>query len=40
MNIKPETTCISGVKDGKENKKGFELMGKRGKIGMKVSKKC
>jgi hypothetical protein len=40
MSIKPETTCSSSEKDGKKNKKGFGLMDKRGKMGIKVLKKC
>jgi len=39
MNINLETICLSGVRDGNENKKGFGSMGKRGKIGTKVSKR-
>jgi len=40
MNIRQETICLSGVKDGNENKSGFGLTGKRGKMGMTVLKKC
>jgi len=32
MNIRQETTCLSGAKDGNENTTGFALMGKRGKM--------
>jgi len=40
MSITQETTCLSGVRDGNENKKGFGLTGKRGKMGMRVLKRC
>jgi len=40
MNIRQETTFLSGVRDGNENKKGFGLMGKRGKMVMRVLKRC
>jgi hypothetical protein len=39
MSIRQETTCLSGVKDGNENRSGFGLTGKRGKRGMRVLKK-
>jgi len=39
MNIRQETTCSSGAKDGNENKKGFGLMGKRGKMVIRVLKR-
>jgi len=39
MNIRQETTFLSGVRDGNENKKGFGLMGKRGKMGMRALKR-
>ena len=32
MSIRQETTFLSGVRDGNENKRGFGLMGKRGKM--------
>jgi hypothetical protein len=38
-NIKQETTLLSGVKDGNDNRSDFGLMGKRGKMGMRVSRK-
>jgi len=37
MNIKLETTCLSGVTDGNENIKGCGSTGKRGKNGIKGS---
>ena len=39
MNIRQETTYLSGVKDGNENTKGFESIGKKGKMGMRVLKR-
>ena len=36
MNIRQETTFLSGVKDGNENKRGFGLMGKRVRRGMRA----
>jgi len=39
MNIRQETTCLSGAKDGNENKKGVGLMGKRGMRGMRGVKR-
>jgi len=39
MNIRQETIFLSGAKDGNENKKGFGLMGKRGRMGMRVVKR-
>jgi len=36
MNIRQETTFLSGAEDGNENKKGFGLMGKKGRRGMRV----
>jgi hypothetical protein len=40
MNIRQGTTFSSGAKDGNKNKKGFESMGKRGKRGTRVLRKC
>ena len=40
MNIRQETTFLSGAKDGSENRSGFGLTGKRGKMGMKGLKRC
>jgi len=40
MNIRQETIYLSGARDGNENKKGFGLMGKRGKMSMRASKRC
>jgi hypothetical protein len=40
MNIRQEITCLSGVKDGNENKKGFGLTGKSGKMVTRVLKRC
>jgi hypothetical protein len=40
MNIRQETTFSSGAKDGNKNRSGFGLTGKRGKMGMKGSKRC
>jgi hypothetical protein len=34
-NIRLETTFLNGAKDGNENKKGYGLMGKKGKKDMK-----
>ena len=39
MSIRQEITCSSGVKDGNKNKKGFGLMGKRGRMGMRALKR-
>jgi len=39
MNIRQENTFLSSVKDGNKNKKGFGLMGKRGRRGMRVLKR-
>jgi len=39
MNIRQETTFLSGAKDGNENKGGFGLMGKRGRMGMRALKR-
>jgi len=39
MNIRQETTFLSGAKDGNKNKRGFGLMGKRGRMGMRVFKR-
>jgi hypothetical protein len=39
MNIRRETTFLSGVKDGNENKSGYGLTGKRGKGGYEGIKK-
>jgi len=39
MNIRQETTFLSGANDGNKNKKGFGLTGKRGKMGMRVLKR-
>jgi hypothetical protein len=39
MNIRQETTCLSGAKDGNENRSGFGMMGKRGKMGMRALRK-
>jgi len=39
MNIRQETTFLSGAKDGNENKRDFGLMGKRGKMVMRVLKR-
>jgi len=39
MNIRQETTFLSGAKDGNENKKGFGLMGKRGRMGIRALKR-
>jgi len=40
MNIRQETTFLGGVKDGNENKRGFGLTGRRGKMGMRALKRC
>jgi len=39
MNIRQETTFLSGVENGNENKKGFGLMGRRGRRGVIVLKR-
>jgi len=39
MKIKQDTTFLSGIKDGNENKRGFGLMGKRGRMDMRVLKR-
>ena len=38
-NIRLETICLSGVRDGNENIRGSGRMGKRGKMGLKGLKK-
>ena len=40
MNITQENIYLSSAKDGNEIKKSFGLMSKRGKIGMRASKRC
>jgi len=38
--IRRATTCLSGIKDGNEDKKGLGSTGKRGKMGMRALRMC